>query len=786
MAAVWVLARRRLALNWRGLVASGLLLGLGFGLCLVSIAAARKTTSAYDRILIAADAPDAAVAHGSAPDLAERSLRTIDGITRQRVYAGFLGVADGVDPALTSGLLVSTGDDFPLELPVLGSGRLPNPGAANEVFVNDAVADGADLDLGDRLTFRLFTPGSSAAIPATVTVVGIGTLPVEAVSDETRTSGIVVFTRAFYDAHRDLTAYSVSNVDLAPGFDARDDLAGAVDVLGHKLQSARSQETDAIREALRPLIIVVAALGVLAFGATTVAAWQVVQRNRERASANVATLRAMGVARSQLRLIDVITSAAVAVVAIGTALLTMLAVSPVGPVGPLHDLDPSQGFSIDMTTAAVGGAAILFTVVVFTLAMSSARQLGNTRSLVRSQAFANVGLGPSAAAGLTLAFRTSNGADRVWRHVAATTLVTGVLALCATFVPSAVDLTATPSRYGFDADLVAVNAYGDQPAAALAVAFGGTDRVLAATGYTSAPFMLDGRAVPGLAATAVKGDLTPTILQGRPARTDRELVVGRDTLDSIGATVGDIVSVHISAPPSTGRPGVNTPIELRIVGIATFPPVNQFGTDVPRLGVGALVTREAFLRMGGDPMNEPEFTMMRLADDADPAAVIARVPDGFYDGAHTTTTWFTGTLPAEIRQLDAAMPYLQTSLLVAYAMLLAVATHAQWTLARTNRHAVAVLRAVGCTGRQLRAITAWQAVPSALAATLVGIPVGIALGRRAFTFFARSLAVVDTPTTTGMSIGVLVAAVLGAIVLANLLSMILAPPSRAAFVQRRG
>ena len=309
--------------------------------------------------------------------------------------------------------------------------------------------------------------------------------------------------------------------------------------------------------------------------------------------------------------------------------------------------------------------------MLLTLGMSSARRQGRTGSPAHSQTFANAGLGPSAVAGLTLAFRANNGSDRVWRHVAATTVVTSVLALCATFVPSAVNLTATPSRYGFDADLVAVNAYGDQSAVALAAAFRDSDHVVAATGYTSAPFMLNGRAVPGLAATTVKGDLTPTILQGRPTRTDRELVVGKDTLDSIGAVIGDVVSVHISAPPSTRRHGVNAPVELRIVGVATFPPVQQVGTDVPRLGVGALVTREAFLRMGGDPTNEPEFTVMRLADDADPAAVIARVPDGFEDALHTTTTWFTGALPAEIRQLDAAMPYLKASLLVVYAALLA-------------------------------------------------------------------------------------------------------------------
>ena len=64
---------------------AGVLLGIGFGLCLATVAAARKTSSAYERILVAVDAPDAAVAHGSSLDSATTSLRTIAGITRQRV-----------------------------------------------------------------------------------------------------------------------------------------------------------------------------------------------------------------------------------------------------------------------------------------------------------------------------------------------------------------------------------------------------------------------------------------------------------------------------------------------------------------------------------------------------------------------------------------------------------------------------------------------------------------------------------------------------------------------------
>ena len=424
------------------------------------------------------------------------------------------------------------------------AGRLPDPDAPDEVFVNETVANGAGLDVGDRLTFRLFEPGSDRSVTTTVTIVGIGTMPVDTVSDETRTSGIVVFTRAFYDAHRELTAYSVSNVDLAPGFDAQRDLAAAVGALGHELQSARSQETEAINEAVRPLIIVVAALGLLTFAATTVAAWQVIQRNRDRNSVDDETLRTIGTVRSQLRWIELATSAVMAAVVITMALLTMLVASPVGPVGPLHDLDPAQGFSIDLTTAAAGTVMILLTIGILSVGVPLAQRTASRPSRSLSTPTTNASLGPSAVAGLTLALRPEGG--RWWRPVAATTLATIVLALCATFVPSAVSLTATPSRYGFAADLVAVNAYGDQSVAALVQAFRNSDDVDAATGHLLVPFVIEGRAVPGLASTAIKGDLTPTILEGRPARTDREIVVGNDTLDSIGAAVGDVVSVQIA------------------------------------------------------------------------------------------------------------------------------------------------------------------------------------------------------------------------------------------------
>ena len=309
--------------------------------------------------------------------------------------------------------------------------------------------------------------------------------------------------------------------------------------------------------------------------------------------------------------------------------------------------------------------------------------------------------------------------------------------------------------------------------------------MVAATGFTLTSLLVDGHAVPGLAATAVKGEVIPTILEGRPARADDEIVFGRDTLDSLDAAVGDVVPVQLASSGSAGE-AAGQHLDLRIVGIATFPPVSQVGTDVPRLGVGALVTRDVFLRIGGDEDNEPEFTVVRLGEGTSPTAIIASVPDGFRDLAQTPTAWFTDAKPAEVTQLDAVMPYVRGSPVVGYAVLLTVLAHALWTCTRASRRDLAVLQAVGCTTRQLKAITAWQAAPTALAALLIGVPVGIALGRWAFRQFAHSLAVVDGTSTTAVIVGALVAAVLAAAAVAALLSLLVTRRISASTALRAG
>ncbi len=298
--------------------------------------------------------------------------------------------------------------------------------------------------------------------------------------------------------------------------------------------------------------------------------------------------------------------------------------------------------------------------------------------------------------------------------------------------------------------------------------------------------MVDGRGVPGLAATNLKGEVLPTIVRGVAPRTDGEVVLGQATLDGIGHDVGDIVSVRLFTASGRRERPSNDAVRMRVVGVATFPPIDQLGSDTPRLGIGALMTRPAFLRAHGDPANLPEFTSVRMVRGADPQDLATARPGGFTDAAHSTTNWFTDAKPAEIRQLDAAMPALRWGVVLAYAILLALMVHALWSRSRAHRHDLAVLGAVGATRRQLDAVTAWQVAPFALGAVVVGVPLGVILGGRAFTLFARSMAVVEQPSTSIANVAVLVVAVLVAAGIGGAVAVTVARRHRMADVLREG
>ena len=102
---------------------------------------------------------------------------------------------------------------------------------------------------------------------------------------------------------------------------------------------------------------------------------------------------------------------------------------------------------------------------------------------------------------------------------------------------------------------------------------------------------------------------------------------------------------------------------------------------------------------------------------------------------------------------------------------------------RRRRRDLALLKTLGFTTRQLAITIAWQASVISAIAVIVGVPVGIVVGRQLWVLFARNINAVPQPTVPTSLFLVAV----GALILANLVAAIparLAARTPAAFVLR--
>ena len=93
---------------------------------------------------------------------------------------------------------------------------------------------------------------------------------------------------------------------------------------------------------------------------------------------------------------------------------------------------------------------------------------------------------------------------------------------------------------------------------------------------------------------------------------------------------------------------------------------------------------------------------------------------------------------------------------------------------RQRRRDLALLKTIGFVRRQLAAAVAWQATTAAVVGIVVGIPLGIVVGRWLWDLFAEQINAVPYPTVSVPSV-VLVA--LGTVLLANLVATL---PARSA------
>jgi hypothetical protein len=214
----------------------------------------------------------------------------------------------------------------------------------------------------------------------------------------------------------------------------------------------------------------------------------------------------------------------------------------------------------------------------------------------------------------------------------------------------------------------------------------------------------------------LKRTVSPTITQGRAPHSATEIALAVKTLDAVHAKVGGRVRVR-------GR-GVTR--RMRVVGRVVLP-----SSKFNKLGYGGVMTFRALKRL--DPGAAAGLYLIDIVRGPGAAAAHKRL-DSFFDGNVVVR-------PDEVGDFGRInnMPF-YIALLASLAAAAALA-HALVAGVRRGRGDLAVLKTLGFTRAQVAATVAWQATAIAAVAVVLGVPLGLAIGRFAWRLFAHDLGV---------------------------------------------
>jgi putative ABC transport system permease protein len=431
-----------------------------------------------------------------------------------------------------------------------------------------------------------------------------------------------------------------------------------------------------------------------------------------------------------------------------------VAISPLAPVGPVRRFDPDRGIRADGLVLGAGAAlfclALLGLLAVLAVRSVRPRESGaGVGSSAVARAAAAAGLPAAAVVGTRNAFEPGAGVRAVPVRSALLGSIAAVTAVVTAVVFSASlgGLSTHPARYGWNWDLViqAESGYGSFVPGVMKKLIQDQPAVAGWSEFAFAQLPVGGRVVPALGLRRQLGSVQPPTTSGHALTGPGQIELGTVTLRQLGKKVGD--RIRIGIPPFEQT--------VVITGTVTLPSFGVGAADHPSLGRGAMITEDTLLAAvgegGGRPLTSqsvPVFSSAVAIDlapgttGAQRARLVDRIvsanPDGTPGGSYELHQARASAI-VNTEQMGGQPLALALGLAAAAVLSLALTL---LSLVRRRRRELALLKALGMTRSQVRAVIAWQTTLMLLIAVGIGGPLGIVGGRLAWHAFAGSLGVV--------------------------------------------
>ena len=811
LAPAWYRFRATFRHRRGGYLAIVLLLGLVGGVALGAIAGARRTQSSYPVYLASTNPGDLQVFDAFLnPQLGAAETRGYRASTERRIAAlpnvrseqTVVGFDANIDQVLGAHLRVGPGakppslegavgaEYFAQDRVTLVSGRLPDLADPGQAVMNAQAQKELGIHVGSTFTITMNSDAqllSSADNPPVVArarlrIVGLVVFPQDVVNDDYDTAGTasVLVTPALTRRIDTCCAtYSYSSLRVAPG------RRGAVEselsqALPNKLLAATGFNSGApavgrAEQAIKPESIALAVFGGLAALAALVIVSQIISRQRRVEALELETLRALG-AGPATNAADA-TLGTVAAVVGGSLLASVVAffLSPLFPLGPVRPVYPYV-LGWDWTVLGLGFLAlvVIMSLVALGLALRMApERVGRrTRQVERpsvvARAVGSAGLPAPAMTGLRFALEPGGTADAVpvRSAIVGATLAILVIVATVTFGSSLNSLIGHPPLYGWNWNYALFSAFSgdeDLPAHITAQLLTRDPSVTQFSGAYFSSIDVDGqRDLPAIG-MGPGAPVQPPVLKGTGLRSAHQIVLGASTMAALHTHIGASLEV------GTGR-GRTT--RLVVAGEATMPAIMG-----PGMGTGALIDDQlippAVRNTQGNMVPGPQVFFVRTKGGDSPTALrsLAEVARGINRAdSDQPASGPTAVLRPEVIVSSGSIETVPTVLgaglgagaVVALGITLVASV-------RRRRRDLAIMKTLGLSARQLATVVAWQSTVAVLIGTVVGVPLGIVLGRQLWDLFAQGIQATPAPAVPAL----LVTAIgLGAIVLANLVAVI--------------